>query len=96
MEPPAVIYWLPWWNLRLVLIPNDFYTKPSLEACHNAPTYELKAKRSSIQRYGQNSFGMKVNTPKVPETTMYTGLLAWGKGDCGKDFLEKVESGEVG
>ena len=60
------------------------------------PTYELKAKRSSIQRYGVGSFGVKVNTPKVPETTAYTGLLAWGKGDCGQDFLERVNSGDVG
>merc|ERR1711970_1310984 len=29
-------------------------------------------------------------------TTVYTGLLAWGKGDCGQDFLERVASGDVG
>jgi len=75
---------------------EDFTIQCMPQPCHNTPTYELKAKRSSIQRYGVGSFGVKVNTPKVPETTAYTGLLAWGKGDCGQDFLERVNSGDVG
>jgi len=62
----------------------------------NAPVYELRANRSSFQRYGKGAWGMRVNTNGIPETTQYTGLLAWGKSDCGQDFLEKVNSGEVG
>ena len=84
-----------------MLIPNDIYTNSSLAynadyCAANAPVYELKANRSSFQRYGKGAWGMRVNTNGIPETGQYTGLLAWGKSDCGQDFLEKVNSGEVG
>jgi len=46
-------------------------------------------------RRGEDAYVMRTNVPKVPEDVSYTGLFAYGRKDCGADFLDKIMDGTV-
>ena len=59
-------------------------------------TTNMAKKRHWVSRVGNNAYSLRVRTPGVPESRAYTGFFAWGKKDCGIDFINKLNTGEVG
>ena len=53
-------------------------------------------KRNAINRRGNDAYLLRVRVPKMNENAAYTGLLAYGKKDCGLEFIEALRDGVVG
>ena len=51
--------------------------------------------KNSVLRRGGNSYVLRVRTPRISETRDYTGILAWGRKDCGQNFLNALDNGDV-
>merc|ERR1711970_35263 len=62
----------------------------------NAVDYDMSYKRNVINRRGNDAYLLRVRVPKMPEDKAYTGLLAYGKKDCGIKFIEALRDGVVG
>merc|ERR1711920_313501 len=70
---------------------EDFCKEPE-----NAIEYDMRYKLNAINRRGHDAYLLRVRVPKMGENSAYTCLLAYGKKDCGMDFIEKLRDGVVG
>ena len=54
----------------------------------NKPDYFMKSNRGKVSRESESSALVRVTVAKVNENKAYTGLLAFSKQKCGRDFLD--------
>merc|ERR1712176_1574748 len=57
--------------------------------------FYTKAKRGAILRRGDKMVMMRMRVPAVAEDTEYSGVMIWGKKNCGLDFIEKLNNGWI-
>ena len=56
----------------------------------------MSYKRNAVNRRGNDAYLLRVRVPKMDENAAYTGLLAYGKKDCGMNFIDALQTGLVG
>ena len=48
-----------------------------------------------IKTRGEKTVIYRVKLPKVSENSLYTGFFAFGKKNCGEDFIEQLGNGKI-
>ena len=61
----------------------------------NKPDYFMKSNRGKVSRQSESSALVRVTVAKVNENKAYTGLLAFSKQKCGRDFLDGIVDGRL-
>jgi len=61
----------------------------------NKPDYFMKSNRGKVSRESESSALVRVTVAKVNENKAYTGLLAFSKKACGRDFLDGIVDGRL-
>ena len=56
----------------------------------------MKSNRGKmIRTRGEKTIIYRVKLPKVSENSLYTGFFAFGKKNCGEDFIEQLGNGKI-
>ena len=55
----------------------------------------MKSNRGSVSRESTSSALVRIKVAKVNENKEYTGLMAFSKKSCGRDFLDAIVDGRI-
>merc|ERR1711935_709403 len=75
---------------------TDPYNEEYCKLAENSVDFFMKSNRGkSIRTRGEKTVIYRVKLPKVSENSLYTGFFAFGKKNCGDDFIEQLGNGKI-
>jgi len=75
---------------------TDKYNEEYCSLFENSVEVFMKSNQGKkIKTRGEKTVIYRVKLPKVSENSLYTGFFAFGKKNCGEDFIEQLGNGKI-
>lgn len=77
-------------------VETEPYNEDYCKRDENSVEFYMKSNRGKmIRTRGEKTIIYRVKLPKVSENSLYTGFFAFGKKNCGEDFIEQLGNGKI-